>query len=179
LFDTSTFLSETLLKIFFCLLLGALACVNVFAQAEQSPAIGVENISLARDDGNGKPGEIVTRFISTDVPIHCLVELSSTEAVIVRMNLVAAKAGGLKGETNVITASYTTTGSQNQVHFKASPNSAWSVGKYRIDILLGGKIVKSLDFEIEKSVVESTKENKPLPKSALRRGKNARLARKN
>lgn len=167
------------MKILFCLLLGALVCVNVFGQAEQSPAIGVENISLARDDGNGKPGEIVTGFISTNVPIHCLVELSSTEAVTVKMNLVAVKAVGLKGETNVITASYTTTGSQNQVHFNASPNSVWSVGKYRIDILLSGKIAKSLDFEIEKSVAESIKENKALPKSALRRGRNARPARKN
>ena len=166
------------MKIFFCLLLGALACVSVFGQAEQrSPTIGVENISIARDDGTGNPGEIVTGFVSTDIPIHCLIELSSTAAVTIKMNFIAVKAAGLKAETKVVTASYTTTESQNKVRFNASPDGLWPVGKYRIDIFLDGKPAKSLEFEIEKSPTETS--SQPLPKSNLRRARNARLARKN
>ncbi len=167
------------MKIFFCLLLGALACVNVFGQAEQSPANGVENISLARDDGTGNPGEIVTGFVSTDIPIHCLIDLSSTEAVTIKMNFVAVKAAGLKAETKVVTANYTTTESQNKVRFNASPDALWPVGRYRIDIFLNGRPAKSLEFEIEKSATESSRANAPLPKSSLHHVRSARLARKN
>ena len=157
-------------------------CVNVFGQMEQQspPAIGVENISLARDDGHGNPGEIVSGFVSTDVPIHCLIDLSAPAAVTIKMNFVAVKAVGLKAETKIVTAGYTTTESQNRVRFNAAPDGIWPVGKYRIDIFLNGKPAKSLEFEIEKSAAESGAAGNSLPKSnRLRRVRNARLVHKN
>ena len=72
------------------------ASLGVFAQAEmQTPGeIGVETVSLARDDGAGKPGDVVEGFLTNDVPIHCLIELTSRKALTVKMNLVAVKAAG-------------------------------------------------------------------------------------
>ncbi|MEP6923930.1 MAG: hypothetical protein ABI954_05675 [Pyrinomonadaceae bacterium] len=167
------------MKIIFGLLLGALMCVGIYGQAEQAAEIRVEDISLARDNGSGKPGEVVDNFVITDVPLHCLIQLSSTAAVTVKMNLVAVKADGHKAGTNVVVISYTTTGSQDRVSFNASPDGLWSAGKYRIDVLLSGKLAKSLEFEINKATQETNKENKSPTRPIPRQSKKTRLARKN
>ncbi len=163
---------KVFLAVFLCLFFG----FNVFGQTEQdknNEEIGVEEISLARDDKSGKAGEATNVFITTDVPIHCFVQLASTKSVLVKMNFVAVKVGGLKPETKVVTVSYKTNGKQNLVNFNASPETVWAAGAYRIDILIDGKPSKSLEFEIKKSPKEIVKEKqtppKPKPQSKTRR----------
>lgn len=157
------------MKTIFGLLLCFLFSVNIFGQSEkdETAAVGVEEITLARDDGSGKPGDVTENFVTTDVPIHCSILLNSTKAASVKMNLVAVKAGGLKPETIVITVNYKTNGKQNRVNFNASPDGgAWVSGAYRIDISIDGKINKSQVFEIQKSPkeVENKKQISPKPK---------------
>jgi len=154
---------KVFLTVFLCLFFG----FNVFAQADSSDdneKIGVEEISLARDDGSGKPGEAASVFMTTDVPIHCFVQLGSAKSVLVKMNFVAVKVGNLKAETKVVSVSYKTNGKHNIVNFTASPETIWAAGAYRIDILIDGKFAKSLEFEIRKSPKEISKEKQPPPK---------------
>jgi hypothetical protein len=168
------------LKTALCLLLVCLfSGTAVFAQSEeQTPTeIGVEEITLARDDGEGSPGEIVSVFSPNDVPIHCLIQLNSTKATAVKMNLIAVKANGLKPGTNVVTVNYKTNGNQNGVRFRASPDGVWAVGKYRVDIMLDGKTSKSLEFEVQKSAQPSPPP--PTNKFAPRRSGKSRKVRKN
>ena len=103
--------------------------------------------------------------MTTDVPIHCFVQLSSAKSVLVKMNFVAVKAVGLKSETKVVTVSYKTNGKQNAVTFNASPETIWAAGAYRADVLVDGKLAKSLEFEIKKSPKEISKEKQPQPKT--------------
>lgn len=156
------------LAIFFCLY------VNLNASGQAAPGenkreikeeTGVEEISLARDDGSGKPGAAIDLFVTTDVPIHCFVRLNSTETVSVKMNFVAVKADGLKPESNVVTVNYKTNGTQNGINFNASPATIWAAGTYRIDILIDGRRAKSLNFEIKKSLKEIVREKQSPPKS--------------
>lgn len=152
------------LAVFLCLFFG----FKVFAQADASEnkeEIGVEEISLARDDGSGKAGATTNSFVTTDVPIHCFVRLGSTRTVSVKMNFVAVKADSLKPESNVVTVSYKTNGTQNGINFNASPATIWAAGIYRIDVLIDGRRAKSLDFEIKKSLKEVVREKQFLPKS--------------
>jgi len=153
------------LAIFLCLFFG----FNVFGQADQSESnkeLAVEEISLARDDGHGKAGDAANVFTTTDVPIHCFIGLNSMKAAAVKMNFVAVKADGLRPETKIVTVSYKTNGKQDGVNFNASPETIWAAGKYRIDIFLDGKLVKSLEFEIKKSTKEIVKDKQPQPKLA-------------
>ncbi len=155
------------MKVFLAVSLCLFFAFNVFAQTdsnENNKEIGVEEISLARDDGSGEAGKAANVFITTDVPIHCFVRLTSTKSVLVKMNFVAVKAGGLKPETKVVMVSYKTNGKHNVVNFNASPETVWAAGAYRVDILIDGKLAKGLEFEIKKSPKEITKEKQPLPK---------------
>lgn len=120
------------------------------AQAERPPLPqAIEEVYLAKDDGSGKPGEQVTEFLVTDVPIHCVILLESSSATLLKMNFVAVTVAGVKPETKVVTASYTTKEGQNHVNFTGRPDEKWTPGKYRVDLFLNGQIVKNVEFEIK------------------------------
>lgn len=153
---------KIVLSIFLCLFFSLNALgqaenaekVGKTVQTENISEIGVEEISLARGDKIGKIGETATVFATTDVPIYCFVQLSSTKSVVVKMHFVAVQANGLKPETKVVSVSYTTSGKQNRITFNASPETFWAAGKYRVDILIDGKPAKSLEFLIQKTAEE-------------------------
>lgn len=161
----------------FCLVFG----FNGFAQTQETgggAAVVVEELVLARNDGDGKAGEVTEKFTTTDTPIHCFIQLSSVKPVTVKMILVAVKTVGLKPETKSVSVSYTTNGKQNQVNFDASPEGVWAAGSYRVDIFVDGKLAKSRIFEIEKSA-KGIAEDKPAAQKNFAPRKTPKKPRKN
>ena len=124
------------------------------AQTE-TPTPAIEEVYLARDDGKGKAGEQVAEFVTTDVPIHCVILLDTLTKVTVKMNFVAVTVAGVKAETKVVTASYTTKDGQNRVYFTGRPDGRWTPGKYRVDLFIDGKAATNLTFEIKASGVNA------------------------
>jgi hypothetical protein len=155
-------------KILFLLFL-SLFCLSVFGQ---NTANSISEIYLAKDNGNGKAGEAATDFITTDVPIFCVVKLDLAQPTEVKMNLVAVNVKGVKAETNVITTVYKTTDEQNRVNFKGQPEKVWVAGTYRVDIFLDGKLATGQEFEILKSRVVDEKTAKVTPKPVRKFRKN-------
>ena len=149
------------MKIIFISLLCLIFASGAFAQIEEKPrkpeTVGVEEIHLAKDDGKGEAGEIVDSFLTTDIPIYCVVQLNSTTPATVKMNFVAVDVKGVKAETKVITVSYKTNGKQDLVNFTGKPDKVWTAGNYRIDIFIDGKLVTGKAFEIKKSLTETQK----------------------
>ena len=131
------------------ILIGLIATAAAFGQSDTVTRLKVEEIYLARDDGNGKAGEQVSEFATTDVPIYCIVLLDAPGKVTVKMNFVAVKVTGLKADTKVVTASYVTKDTQNRVNFTGRPEGNWPAGRYRVDIFLDGKAAKALEFDIK------------------------------
>lgn len=144
------------------------------AQSESpAPAPAVEEIYLAKDDGKGRAGEQVTEFTTTDVPIYCVVLLETGEKTVVKMNFVAVSVPGVKPDTKVVTASYTTRDGQNRVNFTGRPDGVWTAGKYRVDLFLDGKLVRNLEFvirgrpnAIEATYLQPARPAKPKPARA-------------
>lgn len=159
---------KLIFTIFLCLFFG----FSVFAQTEtlqiQPETVGVEEIFLAKDNGEGKPGEAVEGFLTTDVPIYCVVQLNSITPSTVKMNFVAVAVKGVKPETKVITVSFKTNGKQSRVYFTGTPDGRWLAGTYRADIFVDGKAAGSKEFQIQSSVMENpaikTLQPKPAPK---------------
>jgi hypothetical protein len=140
------------LKLIFLLILFTALAAQGYSQASQSsvPGVAVKDVYLAKDDGSGKAGEAVTSFITTDIPIYCVVLLDSGTTANVKMNFVAVNVPGVKPETKVVSTSYTTKDGQDRVNFTGRPAKLWTSGKYRLDIFLDDKFVKNLAFEIQK-----------------------------
>lgn len=135
--------SIRLLTVLFLFSLGVIA-----QEADGMPESPVAEVYLAKDDGTGKPGEPATAFVLTDIPIHCVVQLSFGQPATVRMNLVAANVPGVKPETQVVSTTYTTKDLQNRVNFSGRPQGKWVPGEYRADIFVGDKLVRSITFPI-------------------------------
>jgi hypothetical protein len=147
--------------IFFCLFL---AVVSAFSQPPATPAatpeisageVGIEQMYLAKDDGEGNAGEEAAIFKTTDIPIYCVVELNSRRPATVKMILVAVKVKGVKPETKVVATSFKTNGRHRQVTFTGSPDGLWIAGSYRADIFIDGRLAGSKALEIRKTVAEN------------------------
>jgi len=125
--------------------------VEVFAQPSKiAVKPGIEEIYLAKDDGEGKAGEVAAHFLTTDVPIHCVVLFDSAEPVTVKMNLVAVSVLRVPAESKVVSTSYTTKQDQNRVNFSGQPDGSWIAGKYRADIFINNTFAGKLNFEIRR-----------------------------
>lgn len=139
------------MKIILVSALCLLFAFGAFAQeVEKTPpeTVAVEQMFLARDDGEGKAGAEAESFLTTDIPIYCVVQLNSSKSVTVKMNFVAVKVQGVKAETRVISVSYKTNGRQNRVNFTGKPEKNWTAGNYRIDIFIDDKLAMGKTFEI-------------------------------
>jgi hypothetical protein len=117
-------------------------------QATPATGVGVEEAYLAKDDGNGKAGDPVSSFFTTDIPIYCVVQLNSTKPAKVKMNFVAVSVPGVKPDYKVVSTSYSTKDGQSRVNFTGKPNDKWDAGKYRVEIFVDGKLAKDLVFDI-------------------------------
>ena len=144
-----------------------IAILSASGQTESvETSSGIEEVYLARDDGKGKAGEQVNEFKITDVPIYCVVLLESNAKAVVKMNFVAVAVSGVKPDTKIVTASYTTKDGQNRVNFTGRPDGTWTPGKYRVDLFLDGKLVRDLEFTIRgnTSAMEAKYLQAPEPK---------------
>lgn len=144
-----------MIKIGGAFLFSLAAVLMSLAQQQTAPASpaspSIEEVYLARDNGNGKAGDQAQEFRTTDVPIHCVVVLDSPGKVTLKMNFVAVKVAGVKPETKVVSASYTTSEKQNRVNFTGMPDGAWTPGRYRVDLFIDGKAARSIEFDIKAS----------------------------
>lgn len=162
-------------------ILSVLLVLGVALGAAQPPApIGdgagsavIEELYLARDDGEGKAGEVTSVFSPGDIPIHCIIMLTDAGPVKVSMNFVAVKVNGVKPESRVVSASYATSQGQNQVYFTGRPHGKWVAGTYRIDIYVNEKLEKSLAFEVKGGALPAASNFAPAkPKPRPTRKKN-------
>ena len=147
--------------------------LSILGQNETN--FGITEITLFRDDGKGKAGEETLIFSTTDRPIHCSLELDSTESATIKMNMIAVNVPGLKFGKAVVSVSYKTNGEDDVVNFTASPRTVWAAGKYRFDIFIDGKLGASKEFEIK----ESSLPKKGETKSFQAKTKTAKQTRKN
>lgn len=141
-----------------------LFAVPIFGQESdgQLPKPGISEIYLAKDDGTGKAGKAATgNFVTTDVPIYCVVILNSSVPATVKMNLIAVAVAGVKAETRVVSTTYTTRDNEDRVNFTGRPAGQWVPGRYRVDIFLDGQPAISREFAVQKAV-----QAKPLTKPA-------------
>jgi len=128
-----------------------LAPVLIAQSPAPPPAPSIAEVYLAKDNGSGKAGEQAEEFRTTDVPIYCVVLLDTVARVTVKMNFVAVNVAGVKPDTKVVSASYTTSEKQNRVNFTGTPDGAWVPGRYRVDLFIDGKPARSVEFSIKGS----------------------------
>lgn len=168
------------MKQLFPLLFLALAiCSNAFGQAPVAVGTDSSPIAeayLAKPDTDGTAGEPATEFVTSDVPIFCVVRLAANEIATVKMNLVAVNVPGVRPETKVIGTTYTTKEGETIVNFTGRPHGKWVAGKYRADIYVEGKLSTSLTFDVKGSAKPAAASSfapaEPAPQKPRKRKRN-------
>ncbi len=141
------------------------------SQESDGPAKELEVVEafLARSNGNGKAGDPAESFLITDIPIFCVVRLSAPGVATVKIDLVAADVSGVKAGSKVVSVSFTTKENEDRVNFSGRPHGKWVPGKYRVDIYIGTKKVRFLDFEIKGLPTEVAKPATGKPPASKRK----------
>lgn len=148
------------------------------SSAQESDAPIIAEIYLAKPNADGKAGEAAEQFTTTDIPIFCVVRLYAPGVAAVKMDFIAAKVPGVKPESKVVSTSYTTKENEDRVNFTGKPHGFWVAGKYRVDIFIGDKKVRNIEFEIKPSSSEAQKPVvKPSKKPSKRSTSSDRVAR--
>lgn len=108
----------------------------------------VTRVDLARDNGSGKPGQVVRSFSTGDNPLHCVVALKPLPGpTVFNGTLIAVNAGGVQNYRVASTDLSAATG-MGQVDFKFSLPRPWPAGAYRIELKANGKPIRTVNFEI-------------------------------
>lgn len=117
--------------------------------AESADSGVVKEIHMAKDDGNGDPGEETNSFSPGDRTIHCVVKLNEAKArTKLKFSWWIVDADGTKDQ-KVKDIEYTTRALENIVHAHLTLPQDWPKGKYKVEIYVDGNLEKTLGYVVD------------------------------
>ncbi len=135
--------SSILLAMGVALLLGSSACSG----GDKGP-VAIASVQLAKDDGQGSNGDVVTGFHPADGAIHCVATLNKVESGSkIGMTLIAVDAAGVKNQ-KITSTELTTNAITNVGDGKFTLPRAWPTGTYQCAVTLNGVAAKTVDFAV-------------------------------
>jgi hypothetical protein len=120
------------------------------ANSEGSSAAGlIEDIHMAKDDGNGDPGAETDVFSPSDRTVHCVTKLKESKAgTKMKFSWWVVDADGTRNE-RIKDIDYTTRTLENVVHGHLTLPQDWPSGKYKCDVYVNGNIEKTALFTVQ------------------------------
>jgi hypothetical protein len=109
----------------------------------------IEELHMAKDDGNGDPGEETNAFNPGDRTIHCVAKLAGAKAgTKMKFSWIIVDAGGSKNE-KIKEIDYTTRAIENVVHGHLTLPQDWPSGKYKVDVFVNGNLEKTAQYSVK------------------------------
>ena len=109
----------------------------------------IQELHMAKDDGNGDPGDETNAFSPGDRTIHCVAKLAAAKAgTKMKFSWFIVDAGGSKNE-KIKDIDYTTRGLENIVHGHLTLPQDWPSGKYKVEVLVNGNLEKTALYSVK------------------------------
>jgi len=109
----------------------------------------ISKMTMARDNGNGEPGDETNTFSPGDRKIHCLVTLKTPkEGTKITFTWWIVDAQGAKNQ-KLKELDYTTDSDVQIVHGNLSSTRDWPSGKYKVEASVDGNLAKTVAFTVE------------------------------
>jgi hypothetical protein len=109
----------------------------------------IKEIHMAKDDGNGNPGDETDSFAPGDRTIHCVASLKQAKSgTDMRFSWWIVDADGSKNQ-KVKDIDYKTRALENIVHGHLTLPQDWPVGKYKVQIYVNGDLDKTAFYSIQ------------------------------
>ena len=130
---------------------------NVNSNANSQPpadtnlgsGVAIKEIHMAKDDGNGDPGEETTEFAPSDRTIHCVANLKTAKSgTQMKFSWWIVDADGSQNQ-KIKEINYRTRTLENVVHGHLSLPQDWPAGKYKVEVYVNGDLDKTVFYTVQ------------------------------
>lgn len=122
---------------------------NTNSSGSDSTSSGViREIHMAKDNGNGDPGDESDAFSPSDRTIHCVIKLAEAKSG-TKMNFAwwVVEADDTQNE-KIKDIEYTTRALENVVHAHLTLPQNWPKGKYKVEVYVNGNLERTVGYTV-------------------------------
>lgn len=119
------------------------------APADATSTGAIKELHMAKDDGNGNPGDKTNAFSPGDRTIHCVAKLAEAKGgTKMKFSWFIVDADGSKNE-KIKDIDYTTRALENIVHGHLTLPQDWPSGKYKVGVFVNGNLEKTAQYSVK------------------------------
>jgi len=113
---------------------------NASSETDVGSGAAIKEIHMAKDDGNGAPGDETSSFAPGDRTVHCVATLKEAKSG-TQMRFVwwIVDADGSQNQ-KIKEIDYTTRALENVVHGHLTLPQDWPTGKYKVQVYVNGDL---------------------------------------
>ena len=109
----------------------------------------IKEIHMAKDDGNGAPGEETDTFAPGDRTVHCVATLKNAKSGMpMKFSWWIVDADNTKNQ-KIKDIDYTTGALENVIHGHLTLPQDWPVGKYKVQVYVNGDLDRTLAYSVK------------------------------
>lgn len=117
-------------------------------EADPGPGAAIKEVHMAKDDGNGDPGDETDSFAPGDRTVHCVATLKEAKSgTKMRFSWWTV---GVEGARNrkIQEINYTTKPLENVIHGHLTYPQDWPTGKYRVQVYVNDDLDRSVFYTV-------------------------------
>ena len=119
------------------------------ASSPDISGVAITNIRLAKDFTYGDVVNPTSSFYPSDRQFHLVVDLgNASDGTTVGGAWYAIDAGSHRNE-KLDSQTYTVKNGEDRVHFTLTNQDNWPKGKYKVEVMLNGKLSRQVDFRVQ------------------------------
>jgi len=109
----------------------------------------IKEIHMAKDDGNGAPGEETDTFAPGDRTVHCVATLKNAKSGMqMKFSWWIVDADNTTNQ-KIKDIDYTTGALENVIHGHLTLPQDWPVGKYKVQVYVNGDLDRTLAYSVK------------------------------
>ncbi|HLN98427.1 MAG TPA: hypothetical protein VK208_08205 [Pyrinomonadaceae bacterium] len=118
------------------------------AETDLGSGAAIKEIHMAKDDGNGSPGDETDTFAPGDRTIHCVTSLNSAKAgTQMKFSWWIVDADGSQNQ-KIKEIDYKTRALENVVHGHLTLPQDWPTGKYKVQVYVNGDLDRTVFYTV-------------------------------
>ena len=122
---------------------------NSNTASDMGSGSAIKEIHMAKDDGNGAPGDETESFKPGDRTVHCVATLKEAKAgTQMKFAWWIVDAEGSKNQ-KIKEIDYSTKPLENVVHGHLTLPQDWPAGKYKCQVSVNGDLDKTVNYVVE------------------------------
>jgi hypothetical protein len=122
---------------------------DTMAEADTGSGNFIKEIHMAKDDGNGAPGERTNTFDPGDRTVHCVTSLKEAKSgTAMKFSWWIVDADGTKNQ-KIKDIDYKTRALENVVHGHLTLPQDWPQGKYKVQVYINGDLDKTVFYSVQ------------------------------